>query len=495
MSARRRKPSSATATAKEWVVGIVSMPSTVIEDGESFQPALLLWLDPVDGLSLNVEVGRPDELSGLAADSLRRTIASAAMGPAGPPARLRTASDELADALRGAFPDIEIVVAATPEIDAAAAGLAEMVKGEGDPGWIGEGLEADAVGDFFEAMAALWRAAPWKTVPGDDALFLVDVEAFDVRDAVAVVIGQMGESFGVVLYHSLADYERYVDVADAVHRDHPRGDIDVEAGIPGVPAHLGLNFDPTSDVTPVRREEREAHGWTLAHEDAFPSLIALEPDLVRCAPNADELALAEALARAFAHVDDDGAFGKARNDDETVARTFRVTARGKPVEVRLRAPVFLDEPAGIDSDAIPEHVYRLKLALESVDDEVTRTVELAGDHTLWDLHDVIQQAFDWDNDHLFSFFTSGKLRDRGSCYVGSPIGDVESFELEDDDPRSVQQTRLDGLGLKPRRVMRYVFDEEHLVRIGVAKVRHGGPGDRGLPRTVESIGEAPPQYD
>ena len=101
---------------------------------------------------------------------------------------------------------------------------------------------------------------------------------------------------------------------------------------------------------------------------------------MRCAPNADGLALAEALARSFAHADDDGAFGKARNDDETVARTFRVTASG-------------------------------------------------------------------------------------------------------------------GLGLKPRRVMRYVFDEEHLVRIGVAKVRNGGPGDRGLSRTVESIGEAPPQYD
>ena len=412
MSARRRKPSSATATAKEWVVGIVSMPSTVIEDGESFQPALLLWLDPVDGLSLNVEVGRPDELSGLAADSLRRTIASAAMGPAGPPARLRTASDELADALRGAFPDIEIVVAATPEIDVAGAELVESLTGGDDPGWIGEGLEADAVGDFFEAMAALWRAAPWKTVPGDDALFRVDVEAFDVRDAVAVVIGQMGESFGVVLYDSLADYERYVGTADALQRGYLRAALDTDTGAGGIPGHLGLNFDPTGDVTPVRREERETHGWTLAHEDAFPSLIALEPNLVRCAPNADELALAEALARAFAHVDDDAAFEKARNDD-----------------------------------------------------------------------------------HLFSFLASGKLRDRGSCYVGSPIGDVESFEFEDDDPRSVQQTRLDGLGLKPRRVMRYVFDDEHLVRIGVSTVRGGGPDDRGLPRTVESVGEAPPQYD
>lgn len=107
----------------------------------------------------------------------------------------------------------------------------------------------------------------------------------------------------------------------------------------------------------------------------------------------------------------------------------------------------------------------------------------------------MQRALDWDDDHLYSFFVSGKLRDRDGEYVGTPMGDLETLWQDDGPTRSVQATRLDDLGLVRRRVMRYVFDQEHLVRIGVSSIRDGGPDDTGLPRTVDSTGEAPPQYE
>lgn len=448
---------------------------------------------------LGSTLAHPDDLPGLAVQNLRETIERPAAGPPGPPARLRVATDELAGLLRPDFPDIEIVVAPTPELDGVAASLAEFVAaGPPDPGWLGEGLSADAVAAFFDAMAALWKAAPWTSVPGDDALFAIDVEALGVHGAVAVVIGQMGESFGVLLFDSADDRDRYATLGEAMQR----GDLEAMAEIgseSGMPAHTALSFDPIDDVMLVRREERETHGWPLADDAAFPSLACVGANLQPRPPAPEDLRLAEALARAFVHVAGDAGFEAAWFDGEPVERTLRVSARGGEIEVRLRAPVDDDEAIPKrDPDAVPERVHRLNIDLEwcngvAPDTEVSRTVEFAGGHTLWDLHRVIQQAFSWGDDHLFEFFVSGKLRDRKSRYPGTPDGDLESWFGEDFS--SVTETTLDALGLKRRRVMRYVFDEHIVHRIAVATIRDGVPEDVGLPRQVAAKGEAPPESD
>ena len=507
MAQRTRKPAAPAAPAApaEWVGGTFAAPATVTGEGEPYRPDALLWVDPGAELVVGFAIAHPDDLPGLVVENLRETIARPIMGPPGPPARLRVATDELADRLRAGFPDIELVVAPTPELDAVGANLAGVLAaGPPDAGWLGEGFEAAAVAGFFDAMAALWRAAPWDVVPDEDALVSVTVEALDVRDAVAVVIGRMGESFGVLLFDGAADRDRYVEIGEAMRR----GDVHEAArlgGEAGMPAHTGLSFDPVDDLAPVRVAERDEHGWALADERAFPSLLCAAPDLQPRPPTATDLALGEAVARAFALASADAGFvaawEAAYGDDEPFERTLRVPVHGGPVDVRLSVPVEADDGVpSRDPDAIPERVYRLKLELEHVDPdwpdrEVSRTVELAGDHTLWDLHHVIQDAFDWDDDHLFDFFVSGKLRDRKRQYTGLPLGDVESWSWDDEEERSVTGTTLDELALKPRRVMRYVFDGEWLVRIGVSTIRDGGPDDAGLPRRVASVGAAPPQYE
>ena len=52
---------------------------------------------------------------------------------------------------------------------------------------------------------------------------------------------------------------------------------------------------------------------------------------------------------------------------------------------------------------------------------VSRTIEIGEDETLHDLHCAIQSAFGWDNDHLYSFFLSGRTWDRQSEYAGKPM--------------------------------------------------------------------------
>lgn len=49
-------------------------------------------------------------------------------------------------------------------------------------------------------------------------------------------------------------------------------------------------------------------------------------------------------------------------------------------------------------------------------DTVWRKIEMRGDQTLEQLHLAIQSAFEFDNDHLYSFFMSGKAWDKKTEY-------------------------------------------------------------------------------
>lgn len=59
--------------------------------------------------------------------------------------------------------------------------------------------------------------------------------------------------------------------------------------------------------------------------------------------------------------------------------------------------------------------YRFQVVLEWKH-EVRRTIELRGDQSLHDMHRAIQEAFDWDDDHLYAFYLSGRNWDKKSLY-------------------------------------------------------------------------------
>ena len=489
-----KKRSQKTPSTLEWTGGIVSLPATVTDEGAPFVPDVLLWLDVTNELVVGSTVAHPDEILDIAPGHLLETMSSPAAGPPRSPTRVRVASEALAASLRAALPALEVVVAETPEVEAAGADLAAHLAGAVDErSWLADGLPPAAVGAFFEAMAELWRAAPWEALSGAEALISVSIEAFGVRDSVAVVIGELGESFGVLLFDSVADRDRFLALGMVVRDGGPDAAAALGDGI-GMPAHAGLSFDPTDVISPTMRAERERHGWALAdEEEAFPSLLLFGDGLAERAPTTRDLALAEALARAIARtVDEDDAFVDAWHEGDAIERVRTVETAEGAVAVVLG----LTDDDAPGADVVPERVYRLKIELEEInwgvpDGEVSRTVDCPGDLSLLGLHDVIQQAFDWDDDHLFVFQPSGKLRDRKERYVGSPMGDVESWH---DEPRSVEETALDDLGLKSRRVMRYVFDEHIVHKITVRTIRAGTDEDTGLPRAVEAIGEAPWQY-
>lgn len=148
----------------------------------------------------------------------------------------------------------------------------------------------------------------------------------------------------------------------------------------------------------------------------------------------------------------------------------------------------------------PAKIYRLRVTLNSIRSQrpagtVSRTIEIEEDDTLYDLHWEIQNAFGWDNDHLYSFYMSNKKGDAQSEYAGNPIGE-DLGSTFGESPGSAAQTELRALKLKKGKKFKYLFDygDDLLHTIEVLDIQDRTDENAGYPRVAEKIGEPPPQY-
>ncbi len=131
--------------------------------------------------------------------------------------------------------------------------------------------------------------------------------------------------------------------------------------------------------------------------------------------------------------------------------------------------------------------YTFRVAHESQPDDPA-IITLGGQHTLADLHNGIQDAFDFDADHLYSFFMSGQPWDRATEYAAA-----RSASLHE---KLAGKTRLRDLGLKAGQTFLYLFDygDEHLFGVRVERIT---PLSRALPDwEIEREPVSPPeQYE
>jgi hypothetical protein len=131
--------------------------------------------------------------------------------------------------------------------------------------------------------------------------------------------------------------------------------------------------------------------------------------------------------------------------------------------------------------------------------DVRRTIAARNDQTLVDLHGALQAAFEWDDDHLFSFWLGGKFWARDGTQYTHPFA-LESdpfagWDLPIAKPgRKSAEQRLDRLRLTKGQRIAYLFDfgDEWRVRLTLRQITADDGG--GYPRLLESVGDAPPQY-
>lgn len=312
----------------EWIGGIAELPTFIDEGEESYRPDVLLWISE-DLFVLGSTLAKPEEALRMVGDSLTKAMENPIYGSPHRPTRIRVATTELATALRAAHPSIEVVCAPTPEFDELIGLMADGPDEEGSASYLDSGLEPDEVAALFKALAALFRAAPWEAVPSDHTPISVTIEQLGVRDAAVSVIGQMGESFGLVLFAGRDDFDEYLERAQAA----PPGEL------PDLPPHFVFNFMRDQDLWPELLDEISAHRWEVASPEAYPWLASIASGLVPELPTAEELTVAEAIALALPGlVSERQALRRACAGGEPLSRTLRVTTHAGEVEVTLRIP-------------------------------------------------------------------------------------------------------------------------------------------------------------
>ena len=114
---------------------------------------------------------------------------------------------------------------------------------------------------------------------------------------------------------------------------------------------------------------------------------------------------------------------------------------------------------------------------------VSRTIAMSYDYTLEDLHLAIQDAFDFDNDHLYAFYMDGKRFSRHA--YKDPRCDEAPF---------ADEAAAGQLDLYVGQRFLYFFDFGHSWEFGVELREISDAPHRGRPTIVAAKGTPPQQY-
>ncbi|MDP9374619.1 MAG: plasmid pRiA4b ORF-3 family protein [Chloroflexota bacterium] len=467
----------------------------------------------------------------------------------GLPSGIRVNDAALAEAADAIFAPLDVPVehaADLPAFDEAFRSLSAALGADEDappPEPFAWEIDPTLLPPLYRAAVAYGRRAPWRFLL-DHPPLAVGLGEHGPQPGLATlyacVMGAGGMVEGVAFYYSLDDVREAMTRGEAIAEDDEILDEAVDllrqAGAPvdQVPPHLlrGLvaGFDPELELglepgddevgqenalvlfysdeeesDPTYLEWLAERGLTYTASVGVPWFLRTAPGEEPRQPDVREVAaltLALEAVNGFLTRHGRGLAGTVPEEELTAVIRVESAAGTVPVEVRYPPAEYLEDEvlAGLDapgeadetdeppepaSPAGPTTLYRFQVKLDWKK-SVWRRIELRGDQTLHDLHNAIQEAFDWDNDHLYAFFLSGRAWDRESEY-GSPFGEG----------RSAARFRLEGLPLRPGQQFLYIFDFgdelRHQVKLE-AVVPGGVQAGAEYPRITESRGASVPQY-
>ena len=137
---------------------------------------------------------------------------------------------------------------------------------------------------------------------------------------------------------------------------------------------------------------------------------------------------------------------------------------------------------GVTSKTVEEQTGNYTFMV-MLDKTIWRKIKLSHKHTLEDLHLAIQKAFDFDNDHLYSFFMDGKRYSQNAYH--SSYGDEGPY---------ADEAIIGELGLYKGQKILYLFDYGDSWEFLVQLMSIENEEEVAEPKIIESKGENPPQY-
>jgi hypothetical protein len=409
--------------------------------------------------------------------------------PGGPPQRVLPGKlvlfdPALADEVRAALgrPDVEVAV--SPPFEPFDRLFTELVKQFNDELAPTLDLRNDVIALLCAASARLWRCKPWQFVCEEPLIELKPLRD-DLPPLYASVLGAGQDVFGVALYATIEDFERDQQLGARLEEARRHADFDERVAeleaeyLSNVRGRVFLvSFDPKEELPPAYVDKLIRNTWprrfgvaptfvvrggatgngALTNEEGWAIALAIEALVAFCERNEDALA----------------------DEEMPLQDVVQVEQSGQTIAVQVRTPPHEQWPAPATT------IYRFKVSL-CYDQDIWRRIEVRSDQTLEDLHHAIQQAFGWDNDHLYAFFLSGKAWDTATEYTCPFRGRAPG--------RRTTRVRLSRLNLHPRQRILYIFDFGDEWRHDVRLERMNLQPDGGAyPRIIDAHGSPPPQY-
>jgi tetratricopeptide (TPR) repeat protein len=165
--------------------------------------------------------------------------------------------------------------------------LSRHVVGDEMPGLLDTPrVTPEIIADFFEAAAAFYRRAPWRSL-GYERAIKVECERFQSGPWYAIVMGQSGVTLGLALYEDLR-LLRTLWTGTSPDAENARRSV-----------ALVVTYDHEVDVHPKHLDEAKRHRWEIANPEAYPTVGRKERGMVMRPPLAWELVLLEGCLRAM----------------------------------------------------------------------------------------------------------------------------------------------------------------------------------------------------
>lgn len=269
----------------EWLIGRYTMPEAVREGESVFEPELVLVLELPSGMLIASTLSSPEEHVSLGA-AIESAMQHPLEGLPRRPSRIRVGTDVAARELRIAAAGIPTIVAPVPELDSAFGDFVDMLRTDGPAqSYLGARREIPpaVMQSLFEAARLLFVTAPWKRA-WDRQIVRVDIPKLGIEGACISVIGAAGESFGLMLFDSLDDYEAFGE-GRARKGDHP--------------VMRSVSFATKEELPPELVREAARHRWAVAGDDAYPVVLCAGADLKPKPVTEPDVRLMTAVTRAF----------------------------------------------------------------------------------------------------------------------------------------------------------------------------------------------------
>ena len=143
-------------------------------------------------------------------------------------------------------------------------------------------------------------------------------------------------------------------------------------------------------------------------------------------------------------------------------------------------PKLINKTVNCNIEINRKGTYILKVSL---DKNLWRMLKLSHNTTFHELHLIIQQAFAFDNDHMYAFYTGTSHRNGKEFYSANPLGEGDEYEdltIEDAEIYKGQQ-------------FVYLFDFGDMWEFKI-QVMDFIENEEADPQIIESKGESPQQY-